>query len=124
MSSVDQQSIGKRGESYVCLQLRNKGWRILQQNYRCPFAELDIVAKDSLGNLVIVEVKTRASFRWLDGYDCVSRKQLRRLSQACLYLGERNYCSRPARLDLVLVKHSAAAGIESWQHLSDLDLID
>ena len=106
MSSNTQQTICKRGEDYVCQQLTLQGWKVLQRNYRSPFAELDIVAKDPHGNLAIVEVKTRTSFSWLDGYDCIGRKQLRRLAQACLFLGERNFCSHPARLDLALVKSS------------------
>jgi putative endonuclease len=123
MSSHTQHSIGKHGEDYVCQKLIESGWCILQRNYRCPYAELDIIAKDTHGCLVVVEVKTRSSFRWLDGYDCISSKQMRRLAKACLYLGDRNHCSRPARLDLALVK-SIAGSIVSSRHLRDLDLLD
>ena len=121
MSSNTQQTIGRLGEDYVCQQLTLRGWDVLQRNYRCPFAELDIVAKDPHGNLAIVEVKTRTSFSWLDGYDCIGRKQLRRLAQACLFLGERNFCSHPARLDLALVK-SSCGQIDSMKLLQDLEL--
>jgi putative endonuclease len=121
MSSNTPQTIGKRGEDYVCQQLTLRGWKVLQRNYRSPFAELDIVAKDPHGNLAIVEVKTRTSFSWLGGYDCIGRKQLRRRAQACLYLGERNSSSHPARLDLALVK-SSCGQIYTMELLQDLEL--
>ena len=121
MSSNTQQTICKSGEDYVCQQLTLQEWKVLQRNYRSPFAELDIGAKDPHGNLAIVEVKTRASFSWLGGYDCIGRKQLRRLAQACLFLGERNFCSHPARLDLALVK-SSCDQIDSMELLQDIEL--
>ncbi len=123
MSSFTAHQRGKLGEEFVCQQLHKDGWRILGRNYRCPYAEIDILALDPARNLVVIEVKTRSSFSWLDGYDCVSSKQLRRLSKACLYIGSQNYRKRPARLDLALVK-CQFSNITTWQHLTDLDLID
>ncbi|MBC8370638.1 MAG: YraN family protein [Planctomycetes bacterium] len=122
MSSDKLLSVGKLGENHVCQQLCDAGWQILQRNYRCPFAELDIVAKDSDGNLVIVEVKTRSSFSWLNDYDCVGQKQMRRLAKACVYLGEINYSKQPPRLDLAIVRCNARQ-IDTWHLISDLELI-
>lgn len=49
---------GKQGEDLACEYLRNKRYKIIERNYRKPWGELDIVAKDSVGTLVFVEVKT------------------------------------------------------------------
>lgn len=56
------QSAGNRGEAAVARYLRQKGYTLLESQWRCPwFGELDLVAKDKRGLLCIVEVKLRGS---------------------------------------------------------------
>ncbi len=40
--------------------LKNRGWTLLERNYRTPYGELDLVARKG-GTLLFVEVKTRTS---------------------------------------------------------------
>lgn len=49
---------GKTGEEIAAMFLESKGWQVIDRNYRKPWGELDIVAKDPEGILVFVEVKT------------------------------------------------------------------
>lgn len=49
---------GKIGEEIVCRILKTKGYRVLGRNIAERFGEIDILAKDSSGVLVFVEVKT------------------------------------------------------------------
>lgn len=49
---------GQKGEDIAVRFLKNKGWEILEVNWRYSRAEVDIIAKD-LDILVFVEVKTR-----------------------------------------------------------------
>lgn len=52
-------AVGRYGEELACKYLENKGYRVLQQNYRKPWGEIDIIAKEKkTGLLVFVEVKT------------------------------------------------------------------
>ena len=53
------QSAGNRGEAAVARYLRQKGYTLLESQWRCRFGELDLVAKDKRGLLCIVEVKQR-----------------------------------------------------------------
>ena len=55
------QSAGNRGEAAVARYLRQKGYTLLESQWRCRFGELDLVAKDKRGILCIVEVKLRGS---------------------------------------------------------------
>lgn len=55
------QSAGNRGEAAVARYLRQKGYTLLESQWRCRFGELDLVAKDKRGLLCIVEVKLRGS---------------------------------------------------------------
>ncbi len=52
--------IGKTGEDEAANFLRKKGYRILFQNKRWPWGELDIICRDK-GVLVFVEVKALVS---------------------------------------------------------------
>ena len=49
--------IGKLGEDLACEYLENKGFKIIERNYRRKWGELDIVAKDPKNVLVFIEVK-------------------------------------------------------------------
>jgi putative endonuclease len=50
--------IGRKGEELALRHLKRLGYRIVEQNYRCPLGEVDIVAREG-DTLVFVEVKTR-----------------------------------------------------------------
>jgi len=52
--------IGKEGERLAALHLEKLGWQIKERNWRSGrYAEVDIIATDFSGCLVLVEVKTR-----------------------------------------------------------------
>lgn len=50
--------LGKYGEDLACEYLVNKGYKIIERNYRKPWGELDIIAKSPDKILVFIEVKT------------------------------------------------------------------
>jgi putative endonuclease len=52
--------LGKKGERLVAKYLKNQGFTIIKRNYKTPFGEADIIAKDG-DETVFVEVKTRAN---------------------------------------------------------------
>ncbi|MDQ1737176.1 MAG: putative endonuclease [Pseudonocardiales bacterium] len=53
-------ALGRYGERIAARCLADAGLELLDQNWRCPRGEIDIVARDG-GVLVICEVKTRSS---------------------------------------------------------------
>ena len=60
MSAGRRQSLGRLGETLAGVYLKNKGYDILERNWRTPYGEIDLVGK--VGDTVVfVEVKTRAS---------------------------------------------------------------
>ncbi|PHN04806.1 YraN family protein [Flavilitoribacter nigricans] len=54
------QELGNWGESLAVSLLREKGWTVLETNWRYQRAEVDVIAMDG-DILVFVEVKTRTS---------------------------------------------------------------
>lgn len=51
-------SLGERGEMAACGFLKEKGYEILEKNYKCKLGEIDVIARRA-GRLAFVEVKTR-----------------------------------------------------------------
>jgi putative endonuclease len=67
---TEKSELGAQAEDLACMFLRNKGYRILDRNWRRPWGELDIVAEQSK-TVHFVEVK--ASRRLKPGFDPVIR---------------------------------------------------
>lgn len=52
-----KQNLGKFGEDLACEYLVNKGYKIIERNFRKPWGEIDIISKSPDKVLVFVEVK-------------------------------------------------------------------
>lgn len=65
--------------------LRNKGWKVARQDLRILGVQVDILARNLQGELVLVEVKSMRAF----DFDVISHQQLRRLQKVQEYLCER-----------------------------------
>jgi putative endonuclease len=60
MKSIRRQSLGHLGESMAAAFLENKGYIILERNWRTPYGEIDLIVRQN-DVIAFVEVKTRAS---------------------------------------------------------------
>lgn len=79
-----------------------KGYRLLQQRLKTPFAEVDLLFQSSQGHVLMVEVK---SANIEDFYFFrISKKQKKRLERAVLYLSEEFEC--PVEINWAFVKNS------------------
>jgi len=77
--------LGKKGEMIVRKYLLNKGYEILETNYRLPFGEIDIIAKDK-NEIVFVEVKSVSSKNFFSQEKINSKKVKTLLKVAKTYL--------------------------------------
>jgi putative endonuclease len=50
--------IGKKGEEIAANYLKNKGYKIITQNYRKKFGEIDIIVRAPDRSMIFIEVKT------------------------------------------------------------------
>ena len=93
--------MGRWGEIHAVRTLRENGYRILAQNVRAQFGEIDLIARDG-ATLCFVEVKARsglASGFPEEGVDFKKRKRLVRL--AAWYLQTRHLRDVSVRFDVV-----------------------
>ncbi|MFC2102143.1 YraN family protein [Bacteroidota bacterium] len=68
--------LGKRGEELAALYLKEKGYKILETNWRFGRNELDLIAEDG-NTLVVAEVKTRQSSTFTQPETAVTREKQR-----------------------------------------------
>lgn len=57
---MNKREEGNKYESLACDYITNKGYKIVERNFRCRFGEVDIIAHDK-NILVFIEVKYRSS---------------------------------------------------------------
>ena len=95
--------LGRRGEDAAVEFLQEQGYKILEQNFKSMFGEIDIIAEDK-ETLCFVEVKTRASGELGSPFEAVSRMKQRKLSKVALsYLKAKDLFERSARFDVVAI---------------------
>ncbi len=83
---VHKKSLGKYGERRAVRYLKEQGYEILKTNYRTPFGEADIVARDG-ETVVFCEVKTRQSDAFGTPSEAVDfRKRKRYIDMARAFL--------------------------------------
>lgn len=81
---MEKRSFGDFGEEMAAQYLRRQGYAILARNYRCRFGELDVIAEQG-DELVICEVKTRASDAYGYPAEAVGRRKMKSIRSAAKY---------------------------------------
>lgn len=94
---------GDRGEDAVAGYLRERGYCLLDRQFRCRYGEIDLIARAEDGTVCFVEVKARADSRFAQAREAVNAAKQRRLRTAALvYLAGRDG-DCPCRFDVAEV---------------------
>lgn len=93
---------GLWAENYAAWFLRFKGYRIIQNRYKSPFGEIDVVALKS-GGLVCVEVKYRPNVN--SAMEAVSPRSQKRIIAAAEFFRAHHpkYAAANVRFDVITV---------------------
>lgn len=114
------QSLGARGEQIASDYLEERGFRIIERNWRNRFGELDLIAVDR-GTLVAVEVKTRSGTGYGNPLEAITARKASRLRRL-LHDWRREHGVRAAdcRIDAVgiTVRGETAPRIDHLQGIS------
>ena len=113
----ERKELGKWGEERAGNFLKKeKGFEILERNYRCPLGEIDIIARDR-DVLVFVEVKTKESGDYLPPQVSVTRaKQCQVVRVARWYLKANRMLNRRCRFDVLAVTPAPGPGPETIEY--------
>jgi len=76
----ERPTLGSIGEDAALRWYRDRGYKVVARNWRCPLGELDLVLSRG-GLLVFCEVKSRAGSAFGGGFDAVTWRKQRKLRQ-------------------------------------------
>ena len=94
--------LGKKGEMLAARYLLDKGYAILEYNWRSGHKEIDIIAKER-DTLVFVEVKSRANDAFGDAADAVTPAKISRLISAAEAYVRNKKVDLDFRFDIITV---------------------
>jgi len=114
--SVERKKLGADTEFLASQFLSEKGFNIVERNFRCSLGEIDLIAQDSK-TLVFVEVKARRSLRFGSPSLAVNwQKQKRLFRLAQWYLKSKKITKTSCRFDVVSV-HAPVTGKPQIKHI-------
>lgn len=107
-----RQNLGRVGERLAAATLQQRGYRIIERNFRCPLGEIDLVAEES-EDLVFIEVKTRRGTAYGLPEEAVTSRKSRKLQEvAACYLDLHDLPDCSWRIDVVAVQFSSGGKLE------------
>lgn len=106
--TIETKQLGILGEETAAKYLRERGYKILDRNFRYKgYGELDIVAKNG-EDIIFVEVKTRigasedSPFNPEDNITYFKQKQLIKLAK--IYLAKKALMDFPWQIDIIAIE--------------------
>jgi len=112
---LSQRNAGLAAEKIAATFLKNKGLKLVTQNYHCRYGEIDLVMKEA-NTLVFVEVRLRSNSQFGSaGASITAQKQQKLIATAQHFLQHHektSYANSACRFDAVLM------------HKADLDSIE
>ncbi|AYB43449.1 YraN family protein [Paenibacillus lautus] len=111
---------GAAAEELAAAALIQKGYRILDRNWRCRFGELDIVA-ETRETLVVIEVRSRSgTTRFGTPSESVNaRKVMQVRNTAQQYVHQKRYYERTIRFDVISVILREDMTAASMEHIEN-----
>lgn len=111
--------IGKQGERIAEEYLKNKGYQILEQNFKTKYSEIDLICKKD-NELVFVEVRTKTNERFGLPEETINKNKIQRLVRAVNAYAARKHWPGPYRIEavcIVLNPNNTARRIEQYNIL-------
>lgn len=114
-----RRAAGQTGEDYAAHYLQERGYTILERNWRTRSGEIDIIAAS--GDVyVFVEVRTRSSSRFgtpAESVDSRKQRKVRHLAQQYLY--HKKIVNRQIRFDVIAVLLDSHRQVIGLSHIDN-----
>ena len=117
--------LGSDGERMAVAELQQRGFELIETNWRCQFGELDAVMLNG-DEIVFVEVKTRVGASHGTAEEALSASKARRLAVAAeLYLAEHPELEDLIwRIDLVAITLDRSGAVVRFSHIANAALAE
>lgn len=110
---------GKLGEEIAKEFLKNKGYKIIEQNYKTKYGEIDLVCRKG-GELVITEVRTKTGEDFGTPEESLNKKKVKKVwLNALAYVGKNNWKGN-YRVDAVCIVLKREGGVERMEHYENI----
>ena len=100
--------VGKVGEDLARKYLEKEGYKIIEQNYKTKYAEIDLVAEKSAGffgksTLVFIEVRTKVGENFGSPEDTINKAKLWKVLQNSKSYTAFKKWDGPCRIDAICI---------------------
>lgn len=113
--------VGQSGEVIAKRYLQKKGYRVIEQNYRTRYAEIDLIARSD-DILVFIEVKTRKDERLGTPEESIKKGKIRRLIRnAEAYAARMSYAGK-SRIDAICIVLDENGRVNRISHYENITL--
>ena len=105
---ANHNEVGKIGENLARKYLEENGYKIIEQNYKIKYAEIDLVVEKpgkflQKGILVFVEVRTKVGEQWGSPEDTINKTKLWKVLQNAKSYSAFNKWQGPERIDAICI---------------------
>jgi len=115
----NKDKVWKIGEDAARKYLKDKGYEIIEQNYRDKYSEIDLIVKKN-NVLIFVEVRTKTSRDFVSPEESINQKKLKKLYwNAEAYMANRKYKGQ-SRIDAVCIVLDANNNVEKLEHYKEI----
>lgn len=120
LPQLHRQKLGKIGEQLAVSFLQKHGYRIIEQNFKARYGEIDVVCtKDN--TLIFVEVKTRIGEKFGKPEEAVTpRKLYEVIKTAEFYTTTHDHLPEALRIDVIAIQLDDQNTISSFRHIQSV----
>lgn len=111
-------ALGDWGERVAAQYLNQRGFSIVESNYRCPYGEIDLIVQ-GWGFLAFVEVKLRKSARYGAPAEYVGKSKQGKLRKTALHYLQRHPTSLQPRFDVLEIYGEKGKGEPLIYHIEN-----
>lgn len=117
--------IGKIGEDLARAHLEKHGYKILEQNYKTKYSEIDLITEKTEGifgkkKLIFVEVRTKIGENFGSPEDTINKAKLKRVLKNALSYSAFKKWQGPCRIDAICIILNQDFTIKSLNHYEDI----
>ena len=114
--------LGQWGEDLAVAYLQEKGYQLIERDWKSGRRDIDIIAKDETGTIVFVEVKTRRSRVFGEPEEAIDYRKMQSLQQAINHYIKFRHINNDVRFDIISIVGTIGSEAEI-NHIKDVALI-
>jgi len=111
--------VGRLGEKLASEYLKRKGYKILEQNYRTRYSEIDLVVQKK-DVLVFVEVRTKTGEQFGTPEETLNWKKLQKVKKNATAYATRSKWNKLYRVDGICIVLDKNHGVQRLEHYENI----